>query len=88
MINLHERMLLTSAGVEPATWYPVGRASNWATQAGIHYSFGLLKIFVELQTVNVAFYQTAPSEAVWTGCALFACHLSETFVYGILGHLP
>ena len=26
MINLHERMLLTSAGVEPATsWSPVGR---------------------------------------------------------------
>ena len=25
MINLHERMLPTSAGVEPATWSPVGR---------------------------------------------------------------
>ena len=35
MINLHERMLPTSAGVEPATsWSPVGRASNWATEAG------------------------------------------------------
>ena len=29
MINLHERMLPTSAGVEPATsWSPVGRASE------------------------------------------------------------
>ena len=28
-------MLLTSAGVEPATsWSPVGRASNWPTEAG------------------------------------------------------
>ena len=28
-------MLPTSAGVEPATsWSPVGRASNWATEAG------------------------------------------------------
>ena len=35
MINLHERMLPTSAGVEPATsWSPVGRASNCATEAG------------------------------------------------------
>ena len=34
MISLHERMLLTSAGVEPATsWSPVGRAFNWATRA-------------------------------------------------------
>ena len=36
MINLHERMLPTSAGVEPATsWSPVGRASNCATEAGM-----------------------------------------------------
>ena len=29
-------MLPTSAGVEPATsWSPVGRASNWATEAGL-----------------------------------------------------
>ena len=35
MINLHERMLPTSARVEPATsWSPVGRASNCATEAG------------------------------------------------------
>ena len=34
MINLHERMLPTSVGIEPATsWSPVGRASNWATEA-------------------------------------------------------
>ena len=33
MINLHERMLPTLAGVEPATsWSSVGRASNWATK--------------------------------------------------------
>ena len=37
MINLHKRMLPTSAGVEPAiSWSPVGRASNWATEAGTH----------------------------------------------------
>ena len=35
MIDLHERMLPTSAGVEPVTsWSPVGRASNWATEDG------------------------------------------------------
>ena len=35
MVNLHQRMLPTSAGVEPATyWSPVGRASNRATKAG------------------------------------------------------
>ena len=35
MIELHERMLPTSVGVEPATfWFLVGRASNWATEAG------------------------------------------------------
>ena len=34
MINLHERMVLTSAGVEAATsWSPFGRASNSATKA-------------------------------------------------------
>ena len=38
MINLHERMLPTSAGVEPATsWSPVGRASNCATEAGTKF---------------------------------------------------
>ena len=32
---LHQRMLPTPAGVEPATsWSPVGRASNQATEAG------------------------------------------------------
>ena len=35
MIYLHERMLQTSAGIEPATfWSSVGRRSNWATKAG------------------------------------------------------
>ena len=35
MINLHERMLPTSAGVEPViSLSPVGRASNCATEAG------------------------------------------------------
>ena len=34
MINLHERMLQTTAGVEPAiSWSPFGRGSNWATEA-------------------------------------------------------
>ena len=33
--------------------------------------------------------QTAPSEAVWSGSALFAnVILSDTLVYEILGHLP
>ena len=36
MINLHERMLPTLAGVEPATsWSPVGRTFNWATEVGL-----------------------------------------------------
>ena len=48
-INLHERMLLTSAGVEPATsWSPVGHASNWATEADFwrssHYFFSNLML--------------------------------------------
>ena len=31
-------MLPTSAGVEPATsWSPVGRASNWATEADFRW---------------------------------------------------
>ena len=35
MINLHERMLPTSAGVEPATfWSPVGRRIQLSHQAG------------------------------------------------------
>ena len=35
MINLNERMSPISEGVEPAaSWSPVGRASNWATEAG------------------------------------------------------
>ena len=46
MINLHERMLPTSAGVEPATsWSPVGRriqlshrGRHWATEAGILFA--------------------------------------------------
>ena len=33
--------------------------------------------------------QTAPSGAVWSGSALFACViLSETLVFEFLGHLP
>ena len=39
MINLHERMLPTSAGVEPETsWSPVVCASNWATKAWMQIS--------------------------------------------------
>ena len=35
MINLHERMLPTLAGVKPAIfWSPVGHSSNSATEAG------------------------------------------------------
>ena len=35
MIKLHERKLPTSVGFEPATsWSPVGRARNWAAEAG------------------------------------------------------
>ena len=35
MINLHETMLPTSAGVESTnSWSPVLRASNWAIEAG------------------------------------------------------
>ena len=35
MINLHERMLPTSAGVESGTsWPPIRRVFNWATEAG------------------------------------------------------
>ena len=35
MINLHERMLSAWAEVEPMTsWSPVGRASDWTTEAG------------------------------------------------------
>ena len=35
MINLHERMLPTTAGIEPATsWSQSDGASNWATEAG------------------------------------------------------
>ena len=34
MINLYKRMLLCPAGIEPATsWSPVGRTSDWATEA-------------------------------------------------------
>ena len=36
MINLHERMLPTLAGVESATsWSPVERASSWVTETGL-----------------------------------------------------
>ena len=48
MINLHEKMLPTSAGVEPATfWSPVGRTSNWATEAGIVSQDNIEKIQYE-----------------------------------------
>ena len=41
MINLHERILPTSAEIEPATsWSPVGRASNWATETGCSWPIG------------------------------------------------
>ena len=40
MIKVHEWMLPTRRGVEPAiSWSPVGRASNWATKAG---KYGIL----------------------------------------------
>ena len=45
MINLHERMLPTSTGVEPVTsWSPVGLASNLATEAS--YLFCLYLFFI------------------------------------------
>ena len=37
MINLHERMLQTSAGIEPATsGHQSEGASNWATEASTY----------------------------------------------------
>ena len=40
MINLHERMLPTSAGVEPATsGLQSDGVSNWATEAGIYHKY-------------------------------------------------
>ena len=36
MIILHERMLPTSAGVEPRPGLQLDGASNWATEAGFN----------------------------------------------------
>ena len=44
MINLHERILPTSAEIEPATfWSPIGHASNWATEAVFFSNLGHYK---------------------------------------------
>ena len=66
MINLHERMLLTSAGVEPATsWSPVGRRIQ-LSHRGRHISdvayinVTLYKLIIfnpPLYIISLAFYQ-------------------------------
>ena len=50
MINLHERMLLTSAGVEPATsWFPVGWRIRLETRRSrVHPRRGRQHSFVEV----------------------------------------
>ena len=48
----------------------------------------LLKILSGMEN-SVDPDQTAPTEAVWSGSALFAfVILSDTLVFEILGHLP
>ena len=59
IINLHVRMLQTSAEVEPATsWSPVGRAAKWATEAsssnlGLHCLPSTLLRVCRLQWVKI-----------------------------------
>ena len=57
MINLHERMLPTSAGVQPATsWSPVGRASNCATRPARHGEVFIMSSFVEKsENISIGF---------------------------------
>ena len=48
-----------------------------------------LKLLLSGMANSVDPDQTAPSGAVWSGSALFACViLSDTLVFEILGHLP
>ena len=62
MINLHERILPTPAGVEPATsWSPVGRASNCATEAGAIRKLDLHVLFQTKAVIGTAFLKLCVS---------------------------
>ena len=50
MIHLHERIFPDPAGIEPATsWSPVGRASDWANEAGLYE----LEFYGPVNTIRV-----------------------------------
>ena len=80
MINLHERMLPTSAGVEPATsWSPVGRRIQLSHRGRHLYLLQHTPInlspaepgyVLPLQTIDPD--QLASEEANWSESALFA----------------
>ena len=58
MINLHERMLPTSAGVKPATWSPVGRRIQLSHRGGsvgcaVRLETGSVGCAVRLETGSV-----------------------------------
>ena len=67
-INLHERMLPTSAGVEPVTsWSQVGRASNWATEAKYClFSFIVSRLKIKL-SMSDPLYNTLHTEIYQVG---------------------
>ena len=74
MINLHERNLPTSAGVEPATsWSPFGRASNWATEAGQLCCWGNCNIILARLTLSMLGKNktTADDISSWSSFLIF-----------------
>ena len=60
LINLHERMLPTSAGVEPATsWSPVGRDPTEPPRPA-HGVIGMLCSVIVVLPRHLQYYFTAP----------------------------
>ena len=81
--NLHERMLLTRRGSTRNLLI----TSRTILAKSLLFMHLLLKILSGMAN-SVDPDQPAPSEAVWSGSALFAyVILSDTFVFKILGYL-
>ena len=85
MINLHERMLPTSAGVEPTTsWSPVGRRIQLSHRGWPNLERGLVSrvIFFILQEKNMLrVLIKGASETLFTSTIGFHGELRKTFTF-------
>ena len=87
MINLHERMLLTSAGVEPATsWSPVGRRIQLSHQGRLHWahmSEGMFSLIVAHLQKRIYLFESCSCLMTWN--VFFSSIISESTMCWMYG---